>query len=767
MKYLVVSMCLVGPLLIQAAGPQLAPLPVEDVVGAHSFGLYSPVQISPDGKWVAYVVVDNRRIAPSATTSRLQSAVAGPPFAGEVCLTEMASGATRCLTGEKDNNWAPAWSPDGRYLAFLSDRDASGQAKIWAWEAASNRLRKLSEVSVRASAIQWLPDSQRIMITVLPGDITPAEYARRILGQDSVRSETNNSSGPTVLVYRSTATAADGRREARSPQWSLGNYLRDLALIDVDSGQVRRIDRGNRVAKYSISPDGSYVAFTSPTRFADAATQQILFDLVIINVGTGQRQTAASDVPLDYDGSSFSWSPEGSRLAFQTSGGQGKGACYIVEANSVSPPQKVTESLRQSPYKVAAPLWDASGRHIYFINGGALWVAAAEGGKAAELSSIANHTIFQLAAGPDGHLWSSNESKSSIVLARANDTKQSGFYSIDLETGRSFKLLEDGQCFMCAVREEWVTAHGRSLVYFAGDAEHDTDLWLADVKFEHLRRLTRLNPQFDRYLMGSARLIEWRSLDGQPLQGALLLPAGYLPGKRYPLIVNVYGGALHSSRLRHFGFGYSGTDNMQLFATRGYAVLLPDAPQHLGTPMLDLAKTVLPGVNKVIEMGIADPDRLGVMGHSYGAYSTLSLIVQTTRFKAAVMADGMGDLVAGYGEMHRDGSTYQVSIMETGQGLMGGTPWQFRDRYIENSPIFYLDRIETPLLIVHGAEDQAVASSRSDEVFVGMRRLGKEAEYAKYEGEDHAPLDWSYSNKLDYCARLIAWFDKYLKGATP
>ncbi len=205
---------------------------------------------------------------------------------------------------------------------------------------------------------------------------------------------------------------------------------------------------------------------------------------------------------------------------------------------------------------------------------------------------------------------------------------------------------------------------------------------------------------------------------------------------------------------------------MQLFATRGYAVLLPDAPQHLGTPMLDLAKTILPGVNRVIELGIADPDRLGVMGHSYGGYSTLSLIVQTTRFKAAVISAGTGDLVASYGEMHKDGSTYQVPIMETGQGLMGGTPWQFLDRYIENSPVFHLDRIETPVLIVHGAEDQAVASFRGDEIFVGMRRLGKEAEYAKYEGEDHSPAYWSYPNQLDYCARLIQWFDKYLAGLT-
>jgi dipeptidyl aminopeptidase/acylaminoacyl peptidase len=96
---------------------------------------------------------------------------------------------------------------------------------------------------------------------------------------------------------------------------------------------------------------------------------------------------------------------------------------------------------------------------------------------------------------------------------------------------------------------------------------------------------------------------------------------------------------------------------------------------------------------------------------------------------------------------------------------MEGSPWQFRERYIENSPLFYLDRIETPVLIVHGADDTAVASFLGDELFVSLRRLGKEVEYAKYEGEEHSPLNWSYANQLDFCNRLIAWFGRYLKAS--
>jgi dipeptidyl aminopeptidase/acylaminoacyl peptidase len=299
-------------------------------------------------------------------------------------------------------------------------------------------------------------------------------------------------------------------------------------------------------------------------------------------------------------------------------------------------------------------------------------------------------------------------------------------------------------------------------VYAAQGPQESEEIWIAGADFKNPRRLTHLNPQLDQYALGASRLIEWRSLDGQKLRGALLLPAGFEPGKRYPLIVDVYGGSNGSNNVNTFGLNGSGAQNMQLLATRGYAVLLPDAPLRVGTPMQDLAKTVLPGVDKVIELGVADPDRLGVMGHSYGGYSVLALIVQTTQFRAAVSSGGYGDLISEYGAMRKDGSTYFVELAEESQGRMGGTPWQFRDRYIENSPFFYLDRVQTPLLLIHGAVDVSAPASASEEIFVGLRRLGKEVLYAKYEGESHFPGVWGYDNQIDYWNRVIDWFDSHL-----
>jgi dipeptidyl aminopeptidase/acylaminoacyl peptidase len=147
------------------------------------------------------------------------------------------------------------------------------------------------------------------------------------------------------------------------------------------------------------------------------------------------------------------------------------------------------------------------------------------------------------------------------------------------------------------------------------------------------------------------------------------------------------------------------------------------------------------------------------MGHSFGGYSTMALIVQTTRFKAAVNSAGLANWIGMFGEMGKDGSAYGIPQAQR----LGGPPWTLREGYIKNSPIFYLDKIETPVLILHGSADQAVARFLADEIFVGLRSLGKEVTYALYDGESHFQNSWGFANQIDYAQRIIDWFDTHLQ----
>jgi dipeptidyl aminopeptidase/acylaminoacyl peptidase len=742
------------------AGAQLA---VNDALAAREFAQLMPIAQSPDGKWLAYTVQNHREATAPDVTAYMRTGV--PPWCSgtDIYLVSVATGLTTDLTAGIGDNWQPSWSPDGHYLAFLSSRDGSGQARLWIWDAQKAKLRKVSSTNVRGTRVEWTPGSKGLVVTTLPEGLNLARPSGKKLDEGHA----HESGLPTVILYRSEQQA-HGPVEAESNPWSLEVYRRDLTLIDVDSGRDIALVHDKRIATYLISPDGSDVAFTIPSRFEKPGSQQILFDLALVKISTGKMRAVASDARMDFDGSAISWSPDGTLLAFRTGGPNEKTFdCYIADPATAAPRNVTMFPLGSAAdQRPLPPLWDGT-NDIFFINNGALWRAAVAGGKAAEIGSVPNRRITNLIASSADRLWTTKGSTSTVVVTHDDFEKQDGFYEIELKTGGGLELLEQGQCYTCSgvMPPFVVTPDGQQVIYFSEDDRNSGDLWIGNASFRSVRRLTRLNPGVDPAKMGAARLIDWLGDNGERLHGALLLPPDYETGKRYPLIVWVYGGELLSNRLHDFGMAGSGPFNMQLLATRGYAVLLPDAPQHADAPMADLAKTVLPGVSKVVEMGIADPDRLGIAGHSYGGYSVLSLAVQSTRFKAAVEMDGYGDIVSAYGAMNKDGAAFHTSVQEGGQGSMGGTPWQVRDKYIENSPFFYLDSVTTPLLIIHGSNDTTAAPFLGDELFVGLRRLGKEVEYAKYDGEGHSPLQWSRANQEDLCNRMIAWFDAHLKRA--
>lgn len=748
-----------------------SPLPIEDVIGAREFAQsVTPVKFSPDGNWIVYTVTNSQKRIVTGSYKEFYARTGVPHLAigGDICVVNSHSGETKNLTGGKGNNWAPVWSPDGRRLAFLSDREDTGQARLWLWESATGIVKRVSDTAVRtAEDIEWLPKGDAVLLTVIPDNLTPEEHARRVLGPEALDTDQERLS---VSVYRSEPARQGITEVPKSDPWSLGGYPVDLVTIDISSGETRRVICNlDRLGWYVLSPDGAHVAFTTSDHFEQAGSQQILWNLNVASISTGDAHVVASGIRMGYAGDSFSWSPDSLKLAYVTGGPiELKKDCFVVELSDRAPRNVTLFATGDMQYAPRPPVWDTNSKLIYFLRGDSLWMAAVTHGAPVELTHIRDNKIAELILRGDNRLWSPDGGKTTVVLVVDKLANQSGFFKIDLASGQATNLMKDKSCHTCmnAIQHVFAAPDGSELAYFSEDAQHDRDLWFTDADFHNRRRQTSINPELDRYQMGVGRSVEWRSLDGDLLHGALLLPAGYQEGQRYPLIVSVYGGAQSADNLRRFGLGFGGAFNGQLLATRGYAVLFPDAPQHLGTPMADLTKTVLPGVNKVIEMGIADPDRLGVMGQSYGGYCTFALVVQTKRFKAAMISDGYADLFGHYGEMSDEGTAYGTSIEESGQGLMGGTPWEFRERYIENSPFFYLNRVETPVLMMHGSRDMNVSPFLGDEVYVGLRRLGKVVEYAKYEGEDHAPLYWSYTHQIDFCRRMISWFEKYVKGTS-
>lgn len=754
-------------------------LPVDEMMKLRLPGAMSRLEFSPSGDRLVYVVRNRRQMKPNDIAEYAETGVPWFGFGGDLYLTNVKTGQSRKLTDGKGSNWMPAWSPDGRFIAFLSDRDGKGQAGLWIWDSSKDTIRKLSDTRVRLLGwpyLEWTPDSQKVLVTIVPEELSFEDYVQGMLrGKATEKNVLTSVPGSTETVYESRVGVPDGQSVPGSDPLNLGWTLRDLAVVDVATGQARTLVRGKKIGVFHISRDGSFVVYSSPQVFERPGSQQLVFDLRITDLSGHADKIVASGVRLA-SGGGFSVSPDGQYVGYWANQPPAKaGNLYVVEIGDgearnlthfEEDPKNDPAVSRPRSSNTPIPLWDSSSKYLYSIVGGDLWQSSVRDEHSKALAHIDHRTIVQLASRTENVLWTEALEKSTIVITRDPVEKQEGFYRIDLTNGKGEKLQERRECYTCLTslqgRVLGIADDGGGFAYVAQDGQHPAEIWMTKRNLQDATRLTDLNPQLREYKMGVSKLIDWLSDDGEHLQGALRLPSDYQDGTRYPLVVIVYGGEFESNAINRFAGPLDGLPyfNPQLLATRGYAVLMPDAPLRVGTPMLDLARTVLPGVNRAIEMGIANPDRLGVMGHSKGGYSTLSLIVETKRFKAALESDGLGDLMGFYGQMDRSGAAFGTA-METGGLSMGGTPWEYRNRYIENSPILYLDRVDTPLLLVHGAEDTAVAPFLGDELFVDLSRLGKTVQYVKYDGEEHQLS--KYSNQVDVANRMIRWFDRYLK----
>lgn len=755
-----------------SAERKLAPLPIEEAAGARALTPV-PVDLSPDGQWLAYTAEDPRAHPPIQEGGQSFTSTGVPMSWGggkaELWVTNTTTGESIDLNAKGAMSWGGVWSPDGKRVAFYSDR--GGQVNLWVWEKSTGRVRQVSQAIARPffwfELVRWAPDSRKVLCKVLPEGMTLAQAAA-LLPTVGPRVAIKDWSKPSVFVLESPTTKA--QKEASStaePEIVASAFtnsaLADLALIDVETGDLKRIVRGAKPRWFSFSPDGSQVGFTTMLGW-EANSQQPVLDLQTYSIGEDRTRVLVPRIRQGF-GISVSWSPDGKALAYLTGGQRAAGDCFIVPIAG-GDPRKCTEGTHPSfADDFRAPLWDQAGKNLYFIGDFAVWKTDLSAGKTSELAKIPAWRITGI-VGPvsGGRFWSPDGGRWMVVTTRDDVSKQAGFYRIELGTGRVEKLREESKHYSWSSSFD-VSDDGQHAVWGAQDAAHPPDFWIATADFREVRRVTHVAPVFDQYEMGESRLIEWMSVSGQKLRGTLLLPAGYKEGTRYPLAVFVYGGGLGSNEVNRFGlWGDIATFNMQVLATRGYAIFSPDAPLRLGTPLRDLADTVLPGINRVIELGVADPDRLAVMGQSYGSYSVLALLVQTTRFKAAVITAVVeSDILAGYLYMNNDG-TDGTGYYEEGQGGMGGTPWQYPNRYYDNSPVYQFDKVETPLLMEHGTMD-SLPLWWPDSTFVALRRLGKKVQYANYAGEGHVVS--GYANTVDFWNRRLAFLGEHLAVQGP
>ena len=350
-------------------------------------------------------------------------------------------------------------------------------------------------------------------------------------------------------------------------------------------------------------------------------------------------------------------------------------------------------------------------------------------------------------------------SKELMLSAFNETTKQSGFYRLSIKDGKLTKLVMDNYRFTGGIK----AAKADQWLYTRENFREFPDVWTSDLNLGATKKLTDANPQMKNYNWGTVELVTWNSLDNVPLAGMLYKPEGFDPKKKYPMITYFYEkesdnihGHIPPTPLRS-------SINRSTYVSDGYIVFVPDIVYKIGFPGESAYNAILPGVTSLIAKGFVDEKNIGIQGHSWGGYQAAYIITRSNLFKACEAGAVVANMTSAYGGIRWGSGLSRMFQYEHSQSRIGGTLWEKPLLFIENSPLFFADKIQTPLLLLQNDADDAVPWYQGIEMYMALRRLEKPVWMLNYNGEPHWPV--KRENRMDFQIRMKQYFDHFLKGA--
>ncbi len=601
----------------------------------------------------------------------------------------------RQMTWSQESETAPRWSPDGKYLSFSSARAGAAKgSQVWLLDRNGGEARQLTELKGRLQGYEWSPDSKRLALVV--GDPDPEAEA-------AAPAEGANSGGkpkpPKPIVIDRYKYKQDGQGYLLSGRHSY------LYLFEIETKKMERLTTGKwDESMPSWSPDGARIAFLS--NHAVDPDREPSNQVFVAEAKPGSTERQLTQGSGRAGRSRPEWSPDGKSIAYLESDEKQYGAynmdrLSIVASDGSSSPARV-KAVDALDRGVSAPRFSTDGKMISFLV----------------------------------------TDDRSVYPARVN-----------LSGGKVERLLTPP-----VVVSSWTWGNGR-VALLSGDDESYTEIYTMDGGA--LRRLTRQNdPLFAELAIAPTEEVSFKSKDGTEVHGLLTKPVGYLAGTKVPLLLRIHGGPNGQDQ-------HSFSLERQMFAANGYAVLAVNYRGSAGRGQ-KFSRAIFAdwghyevedlqaGVDHVIKLGIADPDRLGVGGWSYGGILTDYLIASDQRFKAATSGAGTAFTVAFYGtDQYIIQYDYEI-----------GPPWNPKawETYVKISyPFLHADRIKTPTLFLGGERDFNVPVQGSQQMYQALRSLGVETQLVIYPNENHGIMRPSYVR--DRLERYLAWYDKYLKKA--
>jgi len=728
-------------LLLLVPRPAVSQAPrftVDDVLDVRNV---SAGDLSDDGRWLV-ITTASLRDRLGGDQSRFGDPTYVAPGVAEISVVDTRTGENRRLFTDKRQARGFAWSPDGSQLAFLL-REGDG-FRLVLWERQRSRLRTVALPQGRIVAdnarLQWSADGSKLLFA-----LRPSEWQR-------LASERFLEEVAAPIVVQSSDDPFLAWEEIRSlPARQIP------AVYHVAGGRVQELMPETALGGLALTADGSALRFEEDVTTKTDYTQIFGRErkLMARPVDGGEAKTllpSLKDIRLVWsgDGRRFAYAKEGKVYVGVIEGGEPK---QLAGEDAPKPGEEPADSAartaareRREKERFTPLRLSQAGDRLVASNKEGFWLLDAQSGERQLLLSAPQDTSDRTSPRYEVVAWSKDGND--VYLSYASRTAwERGVVRYDLQRRELMELIKDDRQY-ADIR---LSADGATMVLSVAQGNHPADIYVADGDLKTPRRLTDANPGIGPKL-SRTELIKYLDADGNDLYGVLYYPLGYQAGTRVPTVFIIYES--------FFDDRFNAT--ISFLTSNGYAVMQPSVDLERGFPGEAWLKGVTAAATKLVELGIADPKRLGVHGTSYGGYATNLLVTQTDRFAAAINISGKVDMISFYTDSPRLG-TRNIHAPERSQDRLGATLWEQPQKYIAHTAIMAADRIKTPLLLLTGHQDPNVPERTTSEMFYALRRLGRRVEWVSYTNGGHGMPTTNEAEVRDFHQRILGWYDKYLK----
>jgi dipeptidyl aminopeptidase/acylaminoacyl peptidase len=708
---------------------------IEHFMNSESISRRAPFRLTPDGKHLVITLGSRSR------AMRHDAAVCEEMGGCRILVINTKTRQVLDPFPDWRNSCGASWSRDGDSLAAYLWNPESSALGLWRPSSGEIRLFDLcGRCLVGFDTVQWTPDGNHLVVTCIP-HLSPC--IPEAAGADA---------DPDVEVLRARRIFPDGEGVSGG-EWP-PRPRAALAVLDIRTGVAKQLTKGWWPTVVRISPDGSRAAC-----FRQTPGQVDVLELVVVPLDGKPQQTLAENFGPSYR-ISFSWSPSGRQICYSRS----RSNLFITEVDSPGQPTEL-HAVGFTLGQYEAPLWSPDGSYILAVGGDSLWKFATDGSTGQKLVGPPDFRVLFCAHYPDTCL-ALPEGHTHIVagVSRPENTGDSLAW-IDVTNGKIDKTAEiAGQHFKALGFYFHAMDSARNTLCFARQSQDETLEICAVSEKDKTPRLLYIPGSSARGLAvrPNSRIISYQDAKGNPLQMRLYLPATYAEGNTLPVILDVYPGSCEGGTLEP-GF-------RAILCEKGFAVATPSTtipPRKAGVWISDpsalpqfqenLCGSLSAAVETLVTLGIADPARIGVFGHSAGGSCVIRLLTRLEIFRAAIAS-----APAGVSPIMWWMDTY-CQLGNTIRDEERDDPWRQLKTELDESPFFALDKIETPLLLICGMEDE-FCRRQTEDICRVLAWLGKPVELRKYHGCDHWWGAWPAAEARDFYERVIEWFQKGLSA---